>query len=124
MIYSVYDYYEHISRPGSTFEELPLYWLVFNVAVIGTLILLVIGFKKALERIFGIKNLIWEVAALGLWLVLYIHALGPLLNQVFWPFDQLYFSFNFGPISIILMAYFSLRLVLNLLLRKKALYSQ
>ena len=124
VIYSVYDYFEHIGRNGSTFEEHPWYWLLFSIAAIVSLILVVLLVKKVIQRIFNQKNLVIEVAAIGIWLTLYISILGPLIDKLLWPFDDLHFSFSFGPFFIILIGYFIIRLLINLIIGKNALYSK
>ncbi|NMM48906.1 hypothetical protein [Marinigracilibium pacificum] len=124
VIYSVYDYFEHIGRNGSIFEEHPWYWLQFNIAAILLLILVIVLVKKLIQRIFNKKSLIIEVAAIGIWIILYISILGPLIDKLFWPFDDLYFNFNFGPFIIILIAYFIIRVLINLVVGKNALYSK
>jgi len=124
VIYSVYDYFEHIGRNGSTFEEHPWYWLLFSIAAILSLIIIVLLLKKFIQRIFNQKSLIIEIAAIGIWLLLYISILGPLIDKLFWPFDDLHFSFSFGPFIIILIAYFIIRLLINLVIGKNALYSK
>ncbi len=124
ILYSVYDYFEHIGRSGSTFEEHPLYWLLFSVAGVLSFIIIVLLVKNTIQRIFNHKNLIIEVIAIGSWLALYISMLGPMNNKLFWSFDNLYFRFSFGPFLIILVGYFTIRIIINLILRKKALYSK
>ena len=123
VIYSVYDYFEHIGRNGSTFEEHPWHWLLFSIAAVLSLIVVIILTKKIIQRILNQKNLVIEVVAVGVWLALYISIIGPLINKLLWPFDDLYFSFNFGPFFIILISYFLIRLIINLIVGKKALYS-
>lgn len=124
VIYSVYDYFEHIGRSGSTFEEHPWYWLLFSISVVLSLIVIVLLVKKIIQRIFKHKNLVIEVAAIGIWLALYISILGPIINKLFWPFDNLYFSLRFGPFFIILIGYFLIRIVINLIIQKNVLYSK
>ena len=124
VIYSVYDYFEHISRNGSTFEEHPWYWLLFCISAVLSLIVIVLLVKNIIQRIFKNKNLVIEVTAIGIWLALYISILGPIINKLFWPFDDLYFSFSFGPFIIILIGYFIIRLLINLVIGKNALYSK
>ncbi len=124
VIYSVYDYFEHIGRSGSTFEEHPWYWLVFSISAVVSFIVIVLLVKKIIQRIFKHKNLVIEVIAIGVWLSLYISILGPIINKLFWPFDNLYFSFNFGPFLIILVGYFLIRVVINLIIQKNILYSK
>ena len=124
VIYSVYDYFEHIGRSGSTFEEHPWYWLVFSISAVVSFIVIVLLVKKIIQKIFKHKNLVIEVIAIGVWLSLYISILGPIINKLFWPFDNLYFSFNFGPFLIILVGYFLIRVVINLIIQKNILYSK
>ncbi len=121
--YSIYDYFEHITRPGSTFGDHPWYWLAFSVSAVSSLILAVLLVKYIVQKLFKIKNLIIEVMAIGLWMAIYIAFLGPLINSVFWPFDELIFRFSFGPFMIILIGYFIVRVVINLIVRKSILYS-
>ena len=124
VIYSVYDYFEHIGRNGSTFEEHPWYWLLFTITAMLSIIVVVLLVKKIFQRIFNQKNLVIEVMAIGIWLTLYISILGPLIDKLLWPFDDLYFSFSFGPFFIILISYFIIRLLINLVIGKNALYSK
>ena len=124
VVYSVYDYFEHIRRSGSTFEEHPWYWLLFSTAAILSLILVVLLVKIILEKLVNQKNLVIEVMALGVWLAIYLLILGPLINKLFWPFDDLYFRFKFGPFFILLIGYFMIRIIINLVIGKNALYSK
>ena len=122
--YSAYDYFEHIGRSGSTFEEHPWHWLLFNLLAIFSFMLVVGLLKKLFERIFNQKNLVIEVAAIGIWMMFYIALLGPVIDALAWPFGELNFRFKFGPIFIILIGYFIIRLVINLIVGKNALYSK
>lgn len=124
VMYSVYDYFEHIGRSGSTFEEHPWYWFLFSITAVLSFILVVLLVKKMIQRIFNQKNLVIELTAIGIWLALYISILGPLIDKLLWPFDDLHFSFNFGPFFIILIVYFIIRLLINLVIGKSALYSK
>ena len=124
ILYSVYDYFEHISRSGSTFEEHPWYWMFFSISAILTLIFVVLLTKKSLEKALHKKNLLFEVIGIGIWLALYLSILGPIINKLFWPFDTLHFGFKFGPFFIVLIVYFVIRLITNLVIGKNELYSK
>ena len=124
VVYSVYDYFEHISRAGSTFAEHPGYWLLFTFSGVASFILIVFLAKMGMERIFNRKNLSFEVAGIAIWLLLYIYLLGPMNDKLLWPFDELIFRLSFGPFFIILIVYFIIRLLANLIMGKKALYSR
>lgn len=121
--YSIYDYFEHILRPGSTFGDHPWYWLGFTISAVSSLFIILLLSKGLLEKTFKTKSLLIEVLGMGIWLFLYINILGPLINKVFWPFDELHFRFSFGPFFILLGIYFGLRLLMNLIMRKKLLQS-
>ena len=123
ILYSIYDYFEHILRQGSTFLEHPWYWLAFTISAIVSLILVVVLIKRLLQKVFNNKNLLFEVIAIGIWIALYISILGPAIDFLFWPFDDLYFRFSFGPVVIIPTAYFIIRIITNLLMKKKILFS-
>lgn len=122
--YLIYDYFEHTTREGSTFEEHPWNWLLFSLVAYLSFVLIVLLIKKVIQNITGKKNLLIEVIAIGGWLSLYIVALGPLIDHLFWPFDQLNFRFSFGPFMIILGIYLVIRILINLLIGKSALYSK
>ncbi|HEY5688259.1 MAG TPA: hypothetical protein VIS27_08155 [Yeosuana sp.] len=124
IVYSVYDYFEHIGRSGSTFEEHPMYWLLFSSAAVLSFILVVMLVKKVIEEMTNQKTLAIEVLSIGIWLALYIAFIGPLIDKFFWPYDDLYFSFSFGLFFIILTAYFIIRMIINLITGKKVLYSK
>lgn len=124
VIYTVYDYFEHIGRSGSTFEEHPWYWLWFSLSATLSFIFVVYLVKKFLQKIFKQNNVVFEVTAIGVWLVLYLYVIGPLNDWILWPFDELYFNFHFGPFFIVLMGYFIIRILINLSIGKKALYSK
>ncbi len=124
MAYTVYDYFEHIRRPGSNFGDHPWYWLGFTVSALGSLFFTFWMVKKVLESVFKRKNMLFEVLGVAFWLTIYLNFLGPLINSIFWPFDELYFSFKFEPAFIIMAAFFLVRIVLNLVRRKPLLYSE
>lgn len=121
---SVHDYYEHISRKNSVFEEHPWYWLLFSTAATTSLILITFLVKKFIEKKAKTKNVITELIAIGIWLILYLYLLGPIFDRLFWPFGILNFNFNFSFFFSILASYFILRIIINLITRKKLLYSQ
>lgn len=124
VVYTVYDYFEHVGRSGSSFEEHPIYWLLFTSTVVLSFIFVVIGVKIGLEKITKHKFLLIEILSIGTWIALYLTFIGPLINKLFWPFDDLYFSFSFGPFFIILSCYFILRMIQNLMIGKTLLYSK
>ena len=123
ILYSVYDYFEHILRPGSIFEEHPWYWLLFTTSAVASLIVVVLLIKRLLQKVFNKKNLLFEVIAIAIWIALYISVLGPGIDLFFWPFGELHFRFSFGPVVIIPAAYFVIRIIINLIVGKKVLYS-
>ena len=124
IIFSVFDYFEHIGRNGSAFEEHPWYWLFFSISAILSFIFGVLLAKKSIENILNKKNLVFEVIAIGIWLALYLSILGPIINKVFWPFNTLQFGFKFGPFVIILIGYFFIRVIINLVIGKNGLHSK
>lgn len=123
ILYTIYDYFEHIGRTGSTFEEQPWNWLLFSSSAVLSFFLVVLLVKKGLEKISNQKLVVFEVLSIGIWLVFYISFIGPLINKLFWPFDQLYFNFSFGPFVSILIAYFLIRMAVNFIVGRKVLYS-
>ena len=123
LVYSAYDYWEHISRPDSTFEAYPEQWLAFNLGVISSFILFVTIFKRLSESTLKRKSVLIEAFPIGLWLALYVIGIGPLLNKLLWPADQLYFSFRLVPTFILVVGSTVVRVFINLLVGKKPLYS-
>ena len=124
LIYSVYDYFEHILRPGSTFEEHPWYWLLFTSSAVSSFIIVVLMMKKLIQKMTNKKNLLFEMVAIGIWLASYLFLIGPLIDEFFWPFDDLFFRFKMGPFFIILIAFFVMRVIINLVMKKKVFYSK
>ncbi|WP_375324347.1 hypothetical protein [Flagellimonas sp. GZD32] len=122
--YTIFDYFDHINRDGSVFAQHPWYWLMFSFSGVLSFILVVPFIKMAVQKMFNRKNLVIEVAAIGIWLSLYIAVFGPLLDKLLWPFGELHFKLSFGPFIIILLVYFILRILINLVIGKKALYSK
>lgn len=120
LLYSIYDYFEHILRPESVFEELWLDWLFFNIGAIGSLLFVVLGVKYLLELVLKKQSLLFEITAIAIWLVLYLNLIGPMLNTYIWPPQDLFFQFQFSSFFVILTIYFVLRIIINLV-RKKPL---
>ncbi|MGB0346402.1 MAG: hypothetical protein ACPGGA_02890 [Balneolaceae bacterium] len=116
--YSTYDYFEHILRPDDVFKDYPVDWLLFTLGAIGSLLAIFFGLKFILDRYSKLPALLNEVLALGSWIFLYINFIGPLINHLFWPHDQLYFQFKFGPVFIILGVYFLVRLAIDFIIRR------
>ena len=124
ILYTVYDYFEHIGRSGSSFEANPGDWLLFNIAAVLSFVLVVLTVKITLQRIFDRSHLLIEVIAIGIWLAAYLTILGPLIDQLFWPPSELLFRFSLIPFMILIGGYFIMRLLINLLIGKKAFYSK
>lgn len=123
-VYSVYDYFEHITRPGSVFEEHPFYWLAFTLGVLFSLVLVCYPTKYGLEKLLKRKSLLIELGAVGVWFVSYVTFLGPLVDKLLWPFNELYFSFQSLPFAILMTVYLVARIIINLVMKKKVLYAQ
>ncbi|WNJ18392.1 hypothetical protein [Pontibacter sp. G13] len=115
--YSTYDYFEHITRNESVFEDHPWHWLAFTATSTAAMILTVLGIKYLLERLFNARNLLIETAAIGSWIYLHISLWGPMFNQLCWPFDELFFSFRFSSFMILVGIYLGVRLVIWGLIR-------
>lgn len=120
LLYSIYDYFEHILRPESVFEKLWLDWLLFNIGAIGSLLLTVLGVKYLLEAVLKKQSLLFELTAIAIWIVLYLNLIGPVLNTYIWPPQDLFFQFQYSSFFVILTIYFVLRIIINLV-RKKPL---
>ena len=124
ILYTVYDYFEHIGRSGSSFEANPGDWLLFNIAAVLSFVLVVLTVKITLQRIFDRSHLLIEVIAIGIWLAAYLSIVGPLIDQLFWTPSELLFRFSLVPFTILIVGYFGIRLLINLLIGKKAFYSK
>ena len=122
-IYSVYDYYDHISRTGSNFEQHPWYWLWFSFAAFSTFILITFPVKTFLEKSLKRKHLLIEIIAIGIWISLYLKLLGPILAKLIWPFGALQFGFSFSFFFIILIFYFIIRISVNAIRKKPIMFS-
>lgn len=122
-IFSLYDYFEHISRPESIFETYALDWAFFCLAAVISLFLSMYFLSEFLKRIFRKDWLMFEALALGIWLTAYIYLLGPLFNKTFWPHSDLQFRFKPTAIFIILGIYFLTRFIIGLIIKKSLLLS-
>ena len=119
LIYSTYDYIEHVLRENSTFNQHPFDWFLFSAISISFLVLTVLLIKQVLDKVFIKGGLLNEVAAIAVWLIIHINLFVPVFNKLFWPYDQLHFSFKLSAFFIILIIYFVIRVIINLLFRKK-----
>ncbi|MEM6378671.1 MAG: hypothetical protein AAF705_10665 [Bacteroidota bacterium] len=111
LTYSCYDYWEHISRKGSIFEAHPGAWLLFTVFSIATVLGIFYLVNRGLQSLLKQKGMLFGI--IGLFVAISCHILltGPLFNRWFWPHNELYFKFKFGPIFIILSIYFAFRMI-------------
>ena len=116
ILYSTYDYYEHITRRDSLFEAHPWDWGFFSLAAVLSLILIITFCHRILVRIFKKDFLVFEVIAFGTWLTAYIYLLGPLFNTLFWDHSHLQFNFKPTAFLIILGIYFLVRFLINLII--------
>ncbi|MBL7473074.1 hypothetical protein [Robertkochia sediminum] len=110
LLYTFYDIYDHISRPGSTFVANPVMWIVFSLVSLITIIVLMFLVSRLLDLVFNGYQVVKEV--LGLFVAISFHILisGPVYNALFWPADQLMFSFNIPAILMLCGIYFFFRI--------------
>lgn len=123
ILYTIYDYFEHILRPESIYEKKPIDWLFFTLGAVVTFIAITYSVKYLIEKALKMKSLLIELVSFGIWLFLYLKILGSLVNKLFWPHNQLHFSFSFGPFFILLTIFFVFRILINLITKKKLFYS-
>jgi hypothetical protein len=116
--YSTYDYFEHILRPDDVFKDYPIDWLLFTIGATGSLLIIFFGLKFLLDHYTKLPALLNELIALGSWMFLYLQFIGALVNQLFWPHDELFFQFKFGPVFIILGIYFVIRFVIDFIISR------
>lgn len=124
LLYTVYDYFEHILIEDSEFSRFPIAWLLFSLSSVLFFIITVILINRLLSRQFGRRSLLFEIVAIGIWLCLHIYLAGPFFQELFWHPGGLRFSFSFSVFFIILGVYFLARIAINLLLKREVFYSR
>ncbi len=124
LLYTIYDYFEHVLRPDSTFEEHPFYWLLFNACAFLSFLLIVLSVKKLLEKLSGKKTVWIEAVAFMIWVISYMAILGPIIDRLTWPFDELLFQFSWPLVLIFTGLFIVVRIVFNLILRKPLMFSK
>ena len=81
--YSVWDWYDHISRPGSSFEEFPGAWFGFTFAsTLGVWFVAWVS-AKALERA-RLPEILAATIGVALAAAAHLIVLGPLWDRLFW----------------------------------------
>ena len=82
-LWSAWDYYDHISRPGSPFEAAPGAWFGFTAASLASVLLVAWGVTWLLERA-RLPELV--AATLGIVMAVFSHltVIGPLWDALFW----------------------------------------
>ncbi len=119
VVYTFYDYIEHILRPNSDFARHPFMWLLFTLASISALFIITFGLTKLMERLWQRKHLIFEISSFAIWVVLHVTVLGPLFNSVLWPYSTLFFQFEFSAFFVLVAFYVLLRIGFYLALQRK-----
>lgn len=86
ILYSVYDYYDHISRPDSEFERFPWHWLGFTLFLVASDIIVMFFSNQFLNRILKREkeHLIIQLAAVSIGMLSHLELFGPLADTLFW----------------------------------------
>ena len=101
MVYTVYDWYEHVSRPGSEFEARAVAWGAFSAASVGTIVAVMLGVHLVLCRFVPARfAVLTATIGLGVALQVHIFATGPLLEWLLWPGGGL----TFKPVAALVLA--------------------
>lgn len=114
--YSVYDYFEHITRVGQIFSEYPFRWALFTLSSTLTLggasFLCSMGLQK-----LKLPELPSSTLGVALAAAIHLSFAGPLWDQLFW-FDELYFSQIMVPATAAAIIYLGFRLAFYLIANK------
>lgn len=111
-LYTLYDFYDHVSRVGSSFEENAFLWLLFSLASLLTIIAVMFFVTQGLNRLFKGWNILKEVAGLIGAVFFHIQLSGPFYNRVFWGEEILNFHFKLVPVLLLCGIYLFLRMVI------------
>lgn len=86
ILYSIWDYYEHISRPNADFGDRPWHWLGFTMFLIAGDIFIMICSNQGLNRLVKRQNdhLLIQLISVALAVFAHIYAIGPLAAEIFW----------------------------------------
>lgn len=111
LLFTLYDIYDHISRPGSSFEENSMRWIFFSLSSVVTIIGVMFLTAQLLQKMAKRFDVVTETLGLLFATVFHIYFSGPLYNRLFWSDEDLIFQFNLVPVLIICGIYLFLRLV-------------
>ncbi|MFL0354998.1 hypothetical protein ACI5KX_00850 [Erythrobacter sp. GH1-10] len=107
-VVSGFDYWDHISRPGSPFSEAPGAWFAFTLACHSSLCAVAYGLAAALKRL-PIQPLIADTAGVGGAVAFHLLLTGPLWDGIFWTGD-LHFNAGIVPMLAACFLYLLYRL--------------
>lgn len=114
LLYSVWDYYDHVSRAGSTFERYPWSWLAFTLFMIVGDILFIFLVNKGLNRIFRREkdHLLIQLLAVAGGAFAHVTFLGSIAANLFWSFSgagMLTFDSPAAPIALACSIFLTIR---------------
>jgi hypothetical protein len=83
-VWSAWDYYEHISRPGSAFEQAPGAWFAFSFATLASVLVIARTTAWLIGRHTPLPEL--PAATIGIMVAVAAHLriTGPLWDRVLW----------------------------------------
>ncbi len=83
-VWSAWDYYEHISRPGSAFEQAPGAWFAFSLASLVSLLVIARATAWLIERFTSVTELPASTLGIMHGVAAHLVVTGPLWDRVFW----------------------------------------
>ncbi|MHC5004314.1 MAG: hypothetical protein ACYTJ0_14460 [Planctomycetota bacterium] len=98
--YSTWDWYEHVSRPDSTFAEHPVAWGAFTAGSIAVIVAIVVIGHVVVRRWRGSAGFAVHAGLVAIAFVTHVLATGPLLDALLWPPDRLIFK----PVAAVVFA--------------------
>ena len=93
-----FDYYDHISRPGSSFAEAPGAWFGFTAGSHITLCVIAFVVAKAAGRL-PVPSLVADTLGVGCAVAAHLLATGPFWDRLFWNGNLMFDNIAF-PIAV------------------------
>ena len=112
---SAFDYYDHISRPGSAFAQAPALWLGFTAMSTASLIGIAYGAAQLGGRL-AVPALATDTAGVALAVAAHLLITGPFWGRVLWE-GNLVFDAVAMPVLVATIASLGFRLLFAAALR-------
>ncbi len=113
--YSVYDYFNHISRPGTLFETYPTDWFLFSFVSTLTVAFSIYFIANGL-LVIRVPSIVAEIIAFTLSFLIHLGLTGPIWDYYFWPHEELHFPLDTSAIGVLVAFYVAYRILFAIII--------